>query len=112
MKASAWLWIAALLLTLVSARWQRTSGPTYPLSGRVCLGGTEAEYVLERTHAGPGDHEVHIGGFPAGVTGTVEWKPRGSQAPWTVVPMLREGTRSSPPCPTSRPAGDCGTASG
>ena len=104
MKASAWLWIAALLLTLVSARWQRTSGPTYPLSGRVCLGGAEAEYVLDRTHAGPGDHEVRIGGFPAGVTGTVEWKPRGSQVPWTVVPMLREEDALVAPLP-HQPAG-------
>ena len=105
MKASAWLWIAALLLTIVSARWQRTSGPTYPLAGRLSLGGAEAGYVLDRTHAGPGDHEVRIGGLPADVTGTVEWKPRGSSVPWTLVPMRREGDALAASLPHQPPAG-------
>jgi hypothetical protein len=105
MRLSAWLWILAFLLTLITARWQRTTGPTYQLSGRAELGGAEIAYVLHRTHAGAGDHEVRIAGLPEDVAGTVEWKPRGSQADWTRVPMRREGDTLTAALPHQPPAG-------
>mgnify|MGYP001047661465 CR=1 FL=1 len=105
MKVSAWLWILAVLLTLFSAVWQRTTGPTYKLSGRAELGGAEFTYVLHRTHAGPGDHTVRLDGLPEDVAGVVEWKPRGSSVPWTLVPMRREGDALAAALPHQPPAG-------
>jgi hypothetical protein len=105
MKVSAWLWTLAVLLTLFSAAWQRTTGPTYELSGRAELGGAEFAYVLHRTHAGPGDHEVRLAGLPEDFAGTVEWKPRGSSAAWTTVPMRREGDALTAALPHQPPAG-------
>ena len=105
MKPSVWLWILALVLTLVSARWQRTSGPTYPLSGRAVLGGEQIGYALHRTHAGPGDEVVRIGGLPGDVAGTLEWRPAGSPDAWTRVPMRREGDALTAALPHQPPAG-------
>ena len=84
------LWIIALLLTLVSARWQRMTGPTHSLPGSVDLGGTAIHYVLERTHKGDGGQAVTIGHVPEGVTGVMEWKSWGSNEPWTAVAMARQ----------------------
>jgi hypothetical protein len=105
MNRSVWLWIIALLITLASARWQRTTGPTYELAGTVPLGGSVVHYVLERTHAGPGDHRVEIGSLPADVTGITEWKRYRSDEAWTSVPMRREGGTLAAGLPHQPPAG-------
>ncbi len=105
MNRSVWLWIIALLVTLVSARWQRLSGPTQPLSGEASLGGAVIHYTLERTHKGAGDQRVAIGELSPDVTGDVEWKPYGSARPWTVVGMQREGDGLVASLPHQPPAG-------
>jgi hypothetical protein len=95
----------ALLVTLAAARWQRTTGPTYELSGTVSLGGSAVHYVLDRTHAGPGDHRVELGTMPADVTGVVEWKEYKSNDAWTAVGMRREGGALVAELPHRPPAG-------
>jgi len=100
MNRSVWLWIIALLVTLVSARWQRVSGPTHEFSGTVTLGGTPIRYTLERTHAYgsvhgqrvASDHRVVIKDLPADVSGVTEWRPYRSSQPWIAVTMRREGS--------------------
>lgn len=91
MNTARWLWLVALLLTLVLARWQRVSGPTYPLGGRATLGASSFDWRLERSHAGPGDHDVKLGARVDGVSGLLEWRPHGTQGPWTAVPMTAVG---------------------
>lgn len=91
MNTSRWLWLLALLLTLVLARWQRVSGPTYPLDGTADLGGRAFAWQLERTHAGAGDHLVKLGPGIPGATGVMEWRPHGGAAAWTPVEMTRSG---------------------
>jgi hypothetical protein len=105
MKRSVWLWIIALLITLASARWQRMTGPTHELSGTASLGGSAIQYVLDRTHVGPGDHRVALGTLPADVTGVTEWKEYRSNDAWTAVEMRREGTALVAELPHRPPAG-------
>jgi hypothetical protein len=105
MNRSVWLWVIALLITLVSARWQRTTGPTQPLSGDASLGGTVVHYTLERTHKGPSDQRVELEKLPADVVGTVEWKPYGATVAWTAVGMRREGDGLVAELPHQPPAG-------
>jgi hypothetical protein len=105
MKRSVWLWIIALLITLASARWQRMTGPTHELSGTATLGGSAIHYVLDRTHAGAGDHRVALGALPADVTGVTEWKEYRSNDAWTVVEMRREGAALVAGLPHRPPAG-------
>jgi hypothetical protein len=91
MKQSAWLWIIAILLTVVSARWQRLTGPTHELPGDVSIGGAHVRYVLQRTHKGPGGQLVELTAVPGGIAGALEWKRRGSQDPWSAAAMTRDG---------------------
>jgi hypothetical protein len=105
MNRSVWLWIIALLITLASARWQRTTGPTYELSGTATLGGSAVHYVLDRTHSGPGDHRVELGALPADVTGVIEWKRHRSNDPWSTLQMRREGGALVADLPHQPPAG-------
>jgi hypothetical protein len=105
MNRSVWLWIIALLVTLLSARWQRMTGPTHSLSGEAILGGTAIHYTLERTHKGPGDQRVEIEKLPADVAGGVEWKAYGGSDPWTVVSMRREAESLVAELPHQAPAG-------
>ena len=105
MNRSVWLWIIAILITLASARWQRMTGPTHELSGTASLGGSAIHYVLDRTHAGPGDHRVALGTLPADVTGVTEWKEYSSNDAWTAVEMRREGAALVATLPHRPPAG-------
>jgi hypothetical protein len=89
MKRSVWLWIIAILITLVMGRWQRMTGPTHELSGTASLGGSSIHYVLDRTHVGPGDHRIALGTLPVDVTGVTEWKEYSSNDAWTAVEMRR-----------------------
>ena len=39
MKKSIWLWLIAFLLTIITAVYQRVTGPTYPVSGEATIDG-------------------------------------------------------------------------
>ena len=103
MNTTRWLWLIAVVLALLFARWQRVSGPTYPLSGRAALAGSTFAWQLERSHAGPGDHDVKLSPRVAGATGLVEWREHEPAGPWTAVPMTQVGDSLSAPLPHQAP---------
>lgn len=103
LNTTRWLWLIALLLTVLLARWQRVSGPTYPLSGRAALAGATFRWQLERSHAGPGDHDVKLGASVPGATGVLEWRAHGSGGAWTAVPMSPVGDTLLAPLPHQSP---------
>ncbi|HSL18698.1 MAG TPA: hypothetical protein VLB51_12400 [Methylomirabilota bacterium] len=84
------LWIAAFLLTVLLAVFQRTTGPSYPLRGEASGAGVEPfRYALPRSHGGPGGLEVDLE-VPAGVAGGVlEWRRYPTDDPWTAEVMSR-----------------------
>ncbi len=84
------LWIVSLVIALVAGYYQRTTGPTYPASGKATLGATTFAYRLERTHAGAGDQRVAIRPGLPGAEGTLTWRVLGA-GDSTVAPMRREG---------------------
>ena len=46
MKKSILLWLIAFLLTVLTAVYQRVTGPTYPVSGEVMIDGSQIEYKI------------------------------------------------------------------
>ncbi|MBE0551720.1 MAG: hypothetical protein IH619_05005, partial [Ignavibacterium sp.] len=58
MKRSILLWIMAFVLTVLTAAYQRMTGPTYPLSGKTTLKGKTIKYALDRSHGGEDDHQI------------------------------------------------------
>jgi len=99
------LWLVAVAITLASAWWQRTSGPTYPVRTDVSLGGTRHEVVLERSHGGGDDQPIRLVVPDAEVTGEVAWRRFPTAEPWTVEALRREGDALLGRLPNQPPAG-------
>lgn len=104
MRRSITLWGVAFVLTVISAYYQRVTGPTYPLSGTTGIGGSAIDYRLERSHGGTDDAVVSItAGEP--VLGTLVWRRFKSGDPWTEEEMRREGESLSASLPVQPHAG-------
>jgi hypothetical protein len=83
------LWTIALVVTLVSAVYQRMTGPTYPVRGHVVLGGQDIAYRLERSHETSADQVVQIRVPDASVTGEMSWRRYPSSEDFQKVPLVR-----------------------
>jgi hypothetical protein len=104
-RGSAALWTAAFALTLVSAVWQRVSGPTYPARGDVVLGRETISLELARSHGGPGDQPVVVPVADPEVSGEVAWRRFPSHEEWRRESMRREGDALVTALPHQPPAG-------
>jgi len=74
MKRTVWLWIIAFILTLLTAAYQRVTGPTYPISGKVNIDGKVISYSFDRSHGGNGDHLIKIKTDENDISGLLQWK--------------------------------------
>ena len=99
------LWVLAVAITLVSAAYQRMTGPTYPLKGKTTLEGKSVSYSLIRTHAGEGDAIVRIPLAFAELTGDVSWRRHKTADAWTRIPLVKEGDHLVARLPHQPPAG-------
>ncbi len=99
------LWIAAFILALAIARYQRLSGPTYPVDGTVELGETGYEYSIKRTHGGISDHPVQLIISELDVTGSVIWKRYKLEEPLREIQMTKYGDTLKAYLPHQPPAG-------
>ncbi len=91
MRKSSVQWTVAVVLTLISAVWQRWSGPTYPVMGTTHLGGQAIAYKLPRTNSITGRMPVAIAVANPAVAGAVEWRHYPTDEPWRTLPMARRG---------------------
>ena len=104
MRRSAPLWLFAFLITLVSAVYQRMTGPSYPLRGSTELGGVELRYKLLRSQ-GDGDAEIRVATPSPQATGTLAWKRFKTNDNWTYVKLERQGMDLVGRLPHQPPAG-------
>jgi hypothetical protein len=91
MRRPAVQWVIAVVITVVSALWQRWSGPTYPARGTVMLAGQEVALKLLRSHSITGRQPVTVTVADTAVTGVVEWRRYPTGDPWASLPMTRQG---------------------
>ena len=87
------LWIAALVVTLASAVYQRMTGPTYPVRVKRTVGEVTVKARLPRSHPVTGDLPVALslsGPGADAVTGEVVWRRLGTGEPWRHVPLQRD----------------------
>lgn len=105
MKKSILLWIAAFVLTILTAVYQRITGPTYPVAGKVNLDNAYIEYRLDRSHGGEGDHPITIRAEDKSLTGILVWKRYKTDDEWTAVKMQRNEKRLTASLPHQPPAG-------
>jgi hypothetical protein len=91
MRSNRAIWTAAIVLTLVSAVWQRLSGPTHPTRGTVVLGDTEVGYRFTRSHSTTSPQPVRVERAGPDVEGEVRWRRYPTSDPWQTLAMTREG---------------------
>lgn len=87
---TAGLWILSLLLMGAFAIYQRTTGPTYPVSGKVVIKGETVKYKLLRSHDTGMDAPIEIM-VPEGVSAVFRYKRFKSHDEWTTVAITADG---------------------
>ncbi len=105
MKRTIIFWILSLIITLASAVYQRATGPTYPLSGKIYLENDEIKYSLGRSHGGTTNHTVEIKTDDPAIEGFVIWKRYKTNDDWIKVPMIYKDGTLSAELPNQPPAG-------
>ena len=105
MKKSILLWLIAFALTVITAVFQRVTGPTYPISGETKIGNQIIDYKLDRTHGGEDDHQIDITVGENNVTGFLVWKRYKTNDDWTNVELLRQDEKLIAFLPHQPPAG-------
>jgi hypothetical protein len=86
-------WILAVVLTLITAAYQRRTGPTHPARGKVSVGGTEIGYRLPRSAANDRDCEVSVRVADPAVTGALLYRRFKTDDAWARIGLERRGDR-------------------
>lgn len=106
MEKRSWLlWVLAFFVTLVTAVFQRMTGPSYPVRGKVAIDAQELAFRLPRSHGGEGDAQVRLLVPEANVQGTMELRRFHSRDPWSQQPLERAGEYLVGRIPHQPPAG-------
>jgi hypothetical protein len=105
MKRSVLLWIIAIVLTIATAYYQRTTGPTYPQKGIASLNTQKIKYSLDRTHGGIGDHQIKIKIDDKEIIGVLNWKRFKTNDDWQQDSMIYKNGFLTASLPHQPPAG-------
>jgi len=84
------LWILAFLITVFTALYQRKTGPTYPISGKIMLIDAEISFELSRSHETTEDYKIKIDTKNPTIEGYVIFKRHKTDDPWTKLFLSRE----------------------
>lgn len=98
------VWVIAVLITLLTAYYQRKTGPTYPISSEVKINNSEVKYTLDRSHGGMDDFLISIT-VPEEVAGKVYWKRYKTNDEYTQVEMINNKGKLTARLPHQPPAG-------
>ncbi|MCU0726408.1 MAG: hypothetical protein MUE73_11555 [Planctomycetes bacterium] len=99
------LCVVAFLLTLVSAAWQRLSGPSAPRRGSFEAGGADHRFRLPRTAITGRDLRVAVPDPGNGAAGEIRYRRWPTEDPLTVVPLARGDGALAVDLPTQPAAG-------
>ena len=83
------LWFLAFLATIFILVYQRMTGPTYPMSGKITMAETEVSFKLPRSHVVTSDCEVSVSVLHSEIHGTLIYKRFKTQDVLTEQPMQR-----------------------
>ena len=98
-------WGVAILITIGSGIYQRRTGPSYPLEGKINFGGREISYHFERSHSGPTDYPINVTTNDSAINTTLEWRYYKSEGDYIEVPMKYSNGIVSAVLPHQPPAG-------
>lgn len=95
----------AFVLTVLTAVYQRMTGPTYPITGKVKIENKIIKYFLDRSHGGEDDHLIKINTDNENVSGILEWKRFKTSDFWTIDTMVYQKGYLTGLLPHQPPAG-------
>lgn len=99
------LWILAVVITLATAVYQRTTGPTYPKKHPVNIDGTDYTVKLLRSHGGKTDTEIQLNLPVESITGKIYYRRYPTEEKWISSALSREGDILRAQLPHQPPAG-------
>lgn len=105
MKKSVLLWIIAFVLTVLTAAYQRMTGPTYPISSEVKIENKIIKYSLDRSHGGEDDHLIKIKTDDPEIKGIILWKRFKTSDEWTKDSLMFQSGYLTALLPHQPPAG-------
>ena len=105
MSRSLLFWIIAIVITVLSAYYQRVTGPTYPLSGKILIDNQQIDYHLLTSHNSTDDCVIKIDIKDASFSGFLEWKRFKTNDKFTKVAMTNNDGIISASLPKQPPAG-------
>ncbi len=86
-------WLIAIIITVVSAYFQRQTGPTKPFTGSVSVAEQQIDFRLIRTWHRPSDAPASIAVEDKDVDGFFRYKRYPSFDTWDTIPLKRDGDR-------------------
>lgn len=98
-------WALAVVITLSSAVYQRTTGPTYAVDGETEFDGRSISYSLVRSHGGNSDQEVAIFVGDGNIEGALFYRRYKTGDQFTSLPMKMTDNRLVAFLPHQPPAG-------
>lgn len=99
------LWTFSFLFTLSIAYYQRKTGPTYPVDGKMVFADQTIKYKLIRSHGGTTDARLVIEDVDPDTEGLIKYKRLKTNDEWTSFTMTREGSDLVGFLPNQPPAG-------
>ena len=102
---SSFLWILAILLTFSIAYYQRVTGPTKPVTGKIKMENKDIKFKLLRTETTGKDAEIKFLTENVNIGGTIKYKRFKSNDEWTEEPMTYKDGYLIGLLPSQPPAG-------
>ncbi|MCD4682629.1 MAG: hypothetical protein K8R86_05030 [Bacteroidales bacterium] len=103
-RNSTYWWIFSIIFTLSIAYYQRTTGPTYPVRGKVTIENNEYKYKLLTSNDSDKPAKITIQGTE-GITGYIEFRKYNTNEPWQKTPLYFEDGKLIGELPQQPPAG-------
>jgi hypothetical protein len=100
-----YFWLIAFIITAGTAVYQKVTGPTYPLRGKVTLGGTVYKYKLPRSSEGRPEVFVEMNIPDQSISGVLVFKRYKADESWLSMPLRREGNLLRAQLPNQPTAG-------
>ncbi len=85
------LWILAFIITVSSAIYQRLTGPTYPVRGKIIFHNQKISYKLLRSEVVTRDAAIRLTVPDTAITGFITFRRYRSHDNWSTIPLQRQG---------------------
>ena len=103
-KSILW-WIFSILFTLSIAYYQRTTGPTYPVRGKIEINDQLYKYKLLTSNDSDKPAQIYVKGPIEGITGYISYRKYKSNNDWIRVDFTLQENKLLAELPQQPPAG-------